>query len=51
MKPAYRSENKDFALIHGDCCKIMSDFDFKFDLIFADTLQKLFIPCFLKKET
>ena len=36
MKPAYRSENKDFALIHGDCCKIMSDFDFKFDLIFAD---------------
>lgn len=36
MTPVYKTYNNDFTLLHGDCCKIMSDFDFKFDMIFAD---------------
>lgn len=34
--PYYRSPNRDFALLHGDCVQLLSDFDFKFDMIFAD---------------
>lgn len=36
MKSIFSSGNKDFCLLHGDCCEIMSEFDFKFDMIFAD---------------
>ena len=32
----YRSKNHDFNLIKGDCVKILSGFDFHFDMIFAD---------------
>lgn len=32
----YTSPNKDFLLAHGDCFQLMKDFDFKFDMIFAD---------------
>ncbi len=32
----YTSSNHDFTLAQGDCFKLMSDFDFKFDMIFAD---------------
>ena len=32
----YTSSNRDFTLARGDCFKLMSDFDFKFDMIFAD---------------
>ena len=32
----YTSSNRDFTLAQGDCFKLMPDFDFKFDMIFAD---------------
>lgn len=32
----YKSESKDFTLLHGDCCKLLCEFDFQFDTIFAD---------------
>ena len=36
IKSFYTSSNHDFTLAQGDCFKLMSDFDFKFDMIFAD---------------
>ena len=33
----YKSENKDFTLLKGDCIELLNSFDFKFDMIFADT--------------
>ena len=36
IKPSYRSSNRDFTLIHGDCFKLLREFDFKFSCIFAD---------------
>ncbi len=35
-KVFYQSRKNDFILAHGDCFKLMPDFDFKFDMIFAD---------------
>lgn len=32
----YKSSNRDFTLIHGDCRLLLRDFDFKFNCIFAD---------------
>lgn len=32
----YKSSNKDFTLIEGDCVNILSQFKFGFDMIFAD---------------
>ena len=32
----YKSANRDFTLSHGDCTKLLQEFDFKFDCIFAD---------------
>lgn len=32
----YRSSNKDFVLHKGDCLEVLSQFEFKFDMIFAD---------------
>lgn len=32
----YTSSNKDFTIAQGDCFKLLKDFDFKFDMIFAD---------------
>ena len=32
----YQSKTGDFLLAHGDCFKLLEEFDFKFDMIFAD---------------
>lgn len=32
----YKSPNRDFTLLQGDCIELMDEFDFKFDMIFAD---------------
>lgn len=34
--PFYKSDNRDFTIVHGDCFDILPQFDFKFDMIFAD---------------
>lgn len=36
ITPFYRSANKDFNLVNGDCVSVLESFDFKFDMIFAD---------------
>ena len=36
IEPFYKSENRDFTLIHDNCFKVLPQFDFKFDMIFAD---------------
>ena len=35
-KVFYKSPNTDFVLAHGDCFRLLKEFDFKFDMIFAD---------------
>ncbi|MBC6720737.1 site-specific DNA-methyltransferase [Treponema sp. Marseille-Q4130] len=32
----YRSRNRDFTLLQGDCIELLTQFDFQFDMIFAD---------------
>lgn len=34
--PFYKSDNRDFTIVHGDCFDVLPQFDFKFDMIFAD---------------
>lgn len=34
--PFYKSSSNDFLLAHGDCFRLLKEFDFKFDIIFAD---------------
>ena len=34
--PYYKSDDKQFTLLKGDCIKLLNSFDFKFDMIFAD---------------
>ena len=36
IQPYYKSPNHDFTLLHGDCCLLLPEFKFKFDMIFAD---------------
>lgn len=36
LTPFYRSPNSDFTLLHGDCFKLLREFEFKFSCIFAD---------------
>lgn len=36
IKAYYKSSNRDFTLLKGDCISLMSGFNFKFDMIFAD---------------
>lgn len=36
LKPYFKSKDKAFNLLKGDCFKQLSKFDFKFDMIFAD---------------
>lgn len=36
LRAYYKSENKDFTLLKGDCIGLLKSFDFKFDMIFAD---------------
>lgn len=34
--PFYKSDNRDFTIVNGDCFEVLPQFDFKFDMIFAD---------------
>ena len=36
MKPFFKSPNHDFNLLHGDTFELLPQFNFKFDMIFAD---------------
>lgn len=36
INPYYKSLNKDFILLQGDCMELLSRFDHRFDMIFAD---------------
>ena len=36
IKSYFKSATRDFTLLHGDCCKLLRGFDFKFSCIFAD---------------
>ena len=36
ISPYYKSPNRDFTLLEGDCVKLLPLFNFKFDIIFAD---------------
>jgi len=36
IKPFYKSLDHAFTLLHGDCFELLPQFDFKFDMIFAD---------------
>ena len=36
IKPYYKSPNRTFTLLHGDCFELLHEFDFKFSCIFAD---------------
>lgn len=36
MTPFYKSLDRAFTLLHGDCFELLPQFDFKFDMIFAD---------------
>lgn len=36
MNSYYKSSNRDFTLIDGDCMELLPQFQFKFDMIFAD---------------
>lgn len=36
MIPYYKSKDKRFTLLHGDCMELLPSFEFKFDMIFAD---------------
>lgn len=36
ITPFFKSKDKTFTLLQGDCVELLSRFDFKFDMIFAD---------------
>lgn len=36
MVSYFKSSDRDFTLLHGDCTVLLRQFDFKFDMIFAD---------------
>ncbi|HOD97104.1 MAG TPA: site-specific DNA-methyltransferase [Flavobacterium sp.] len=36
MIPFFKSNDKSFTLLKGDCVELLNQFDFKFDMIFAD---------------
>ncbi|MBR0077300.1 MAG: site-specific DNA-methyltransferase [Bacteroidales bacterium] len=36
ISPYYKSPSRDFTLLKGDCFKLLPQFNFKFDMIFAD---------------
>lgn len=36
LRSFFKSSNRDFTLLHGDSVELLSSFDFKFDVIFAD---------------
>ena len=37
----YKSSDRAFTLLHGDCFKLLHEFDFKFSCIFADPPYQL----------
>ena len=37
----YKSQDKNFTLLQGDCIELLNSFEFKFDMIFADPPYKL----------
>ena len=36
LKPFFKSKDKNFYLLHGDTMKLLSEFEYKFDMVFAD---------------
>lgn len=36
LQSYFKSDNRDFTLVQGDCTEILPQFDFQFDMIFAD---------------
>lgn len=36
ITPFFRSLKRDFTLLHGDCFELLPQFEFKFDMVFAD---------------
>lgn len=36
VTPFYKSDDRAFTIVHGDCFDVLPQFDFKFDMIFAD---------------
>ncbi|MBD5353184.1 MAG: site-specific DNA-methyltransferase [Bacteroides sp.] len=36
LVPFYKSDDRAFTIVHGDCFDVLPQFDFKFDMIFAD---------------
>jgi len=36
LKPYFKSEDKNFYLLQGDCMKLLLEFEHKFDMVFAD---------------
>ena len=36
IQPFYKSDDRAFTIVHGDCFDVLPQFDFKFDMIFAD---------------
>ncbi len=36
IRPAYKSTSRDFTLLQGNCIELLSQFNFRFDMIFAD---------------
>lgn len=36
VTPFYKSNDRAFTIVHGDCFDVLPQFDFKFDMIFAD---------------
>ena len=36
LRAFFKSKSHDFNLVKGDCVKVLSELDFKFDMIFAD---------------
>lgn len=36
IKPYFRSKDRKFTLLNGDCLELLQQFEFKFDMIFAD---------------
>ncbi len=36
LKPYFKSKDKNFALLHGDSMELLPQFDYKFDMVFAD---------------
>ena len=45
IEPYYKSAKNDFLLAKGDTFRLLHEFDFKFDMIFADPLPTRLISC------